>query len=764
MYKRKSSDKQIDELVYKAEHDGFGINEEELDEYMSQYSFGGGSNPIGTIIAFMGNTPPEGYLACDGSEYDIVDYPKLAKFFKDQFGSTQYFGGTGDKFKVPDLRGEFLRGTGTNSHSMGGVGESVGVHQAPTKHKRMCLGGTASNALIVYSDASDNANPWLNNSVNEDDYSTSVRSKDVGVSNWISNTSNTGMFTSRPTNTSVLYCIKADTVTTDELDETYLLGYDLYSNDEIVIGCWTNGKPIYQKTIQIGAIPTSTSWQRKATGLLDVEWVVNIICTHVGGNEFYTCNCYRPTVTQGIITGFDYSTGEITYVNNWRNSVTDAYVTIQYTKSTDPENSFDFTQLSDVEKININNVTNSDGSNNYYIGYDDYSTNEKIIGQWTNGKPLYQRAFTNVNPKSNTVLLSGVENIADWTFLRPYASNDTNSVIAHEGVINDNWVYVKLTNGNVVLSSVASAYSAGNGTFVIKYTKTSDAVNSFDISQLSNYQQIISNVQNESNNDINYYLGYNNYSTNEEVIGCWTDGRPLYQKTFIGTTSSSTGYTRLPIGATIDMGIVVDAYIDNGIGRCIPIDTVDTTISGTIKIMISNNTSTSNPNQIEVYNSATGWRNCTFVATIRYTKTTDTANSFNITQLSNFTKVTDDSNNYSTDEKVIGTWIDGKPLYQKTITGYSIPSGITDGTNKAVTIDPSVSNLSRITSIDGFIASDTSTSMLPLNGILGTSNSSSVFSVGAYVTTANKVNVTCNKASLSGFSIFLTIRYTKTTD
>ena len=73
---------------------------------------GGGFAPIGTIIAFMGTTAPQDYLACDGTVYNIADYPRLAQFFTDQFGSANKFGGNGTTtFAVPDLKGEFLRGT-----------------------------------------------------------------------------------------------------------------------------------------------------------------------------------------------------------------------------------------------------------------------------------------------------------------------------------------------------------------------------------------------------------------------------------------------------------------------------------------------------------------------------------------------------------------------------------------------------------------------------------------------------------------------------
>ncbi len=67
------------------------------------------NNPLGTIISYMGTTPPDNYLACDGSVYNITDYQELADHINTQFGSYDFFGGNGTTtFAVPDLRGEFL--------------------------------------------------------------------------------------------------------------------------------------------------------------------------------------------------------------------------------------------------------------------------------------------------------------------------------------------------------------------------------------------------------------------------------------------------------------------------------------------------------------------------------------------------------------------------------------------------------------------------------------------------------------------------------
>lgn len=54
--------------------------------------------PIGTTVLWHMETPPTGWLICDGSGYLKAEYPKLYALFGDKYGvSTDFFG-------VPDLR------------------------------------------------------------------------------------------------------------------------------------------------------------------------------------------------------------------------------------------------------------------------------------------------------------------------------------------------------------------------------------------------------------------------------------------------------------------------------------------------------------------------------------------------------------------------------------------------------------------------------------------------------------------------------------
>ncbi len=64
----------------------------------------GNGNPPGAVMYFARITPPEGWLECNGQAVSKTTYPLLF----DAIGIT--FGSDGDTFRLPDLRGEFIRG------------------------------------------------------------------------------------------------------------------------------------------------------------------------------------------------------------------------------------------------------------------------------------------------------------------------------------------------------------------------------------------------------------------------------------------------------------------------------------------------------------------------------------------------------------------------------------------------------------------------------------------------------------------------------
>ena len=207
---------------------------------------GGGFAPIGTVNAYMGTTAPQGWLVCNGQTVNIADYPELATHFASHFGSANFFGGDGTTtIAVPDLRGEFLRGSGTNSHTNQGSGANVGVHQDATESptvfindaNRLYFGKkdtarTPVNADSVIGFSTDNTGRSIYNATSTDTF--------IDVDPWGMTSGNTN-YASRPTNTSVTYIIKA-TVSGDAN------AIDWFDGEEHIIGT-KDGQYLYAKKI-----------------------------------------------------------------------------------------------------------------------------------------------------------------------------------------------------------------------------------------------------------------------------------------------------------------------------------------------------------------------------------------------------------------------------------------------------------------------------------------------------------------------------------
>ena len=112
----------------------------------------------------------------------------------------------------------------------------------------------------------------------------------------------------------------------------------------------------------------------------------------------------------------------------------------------------------------------------------------------------------------------------------------------------------------------------------------------------------------------------------------------------------------------------------------------------------------------------------------------------------------DISNTYSTTEKVVGTWIDSKPIYRKTIvyTGTALPSGITN-------IQHNISNIGTHRVI---VASEFWYNNNMWNGVITPTSYCTVNAVHS-----NSIDVSVSNDFTGLFSpVYITLEYTKTTD
>jgi len=84
------------------------------------------SNPIGSVISYAGSTSTlNGYLLCDGTQYPISSYVALFNVIQYTYGGNQATG----FFNVPNYKGIFLRGAGTQSVNLNVIAGSGGAVQ-----------------------------------------------------------------------------------------------------------------------------------------------------------------------------------------------------------------------------------------------------------------------------------------------------------------------------------------------------------------------------------------------------------------------------------------------------------------------------------------------------------------------------------------------------------------------------------------------------------------------------------------------------------
>lgn len=166
------------------------------------------AGPSGAIMAFAGSTAPSGWLKCEGQAISRTTYATLYA----AIGTTWGTGDGSTTFNVPDLRGMFLRGTGTNAtgSSSGAAGPSVGAYAADTylNHTHTDSGHThnATGSGAYFAQIGAGSSTWQNI---QPQASTPIYQQATTASGTANiQTSTTGGTETKPKNYGVLYIIK----------------------------------------------------------------------------------------------------------------------------------------------------------------------------------------------------------------------------------------------------------------------------------------------------------------------------------------------------------------------------------------------------------------------------------------------------------------------------------------------------------------------------------------------------------------------------
>lgn len=259
----------------------------------------------------------------------------------------------------------------------------------------------------------------------------------------------------------VLYLLK-DAISADAPDVITLA--TCYSTSEREVGCWTDGKPLYQKTVHISALPSSAGSQQYPHNIANIDKICHyesVGMASTGSSVTLNRVGMGGSTLNGAISYDLYinKTNIIISVGQDRSGI-EADITIWYTKTTDSAGSGDWTP---------------DGTPTVH-----YDNTEKVIGTWF-GETLYEKTFAIPNTSvinSSFTYAHGISNLnmaivknafmyhpaTHTTFDMPIAANDTNTNLA---------VRVNATN---IFFTGTNSFSADNTRtlyITLQYTKTS---------------------------------------------------------------------------------------------------------------------------------------------------------------------------------------------------------------------------------------------------------------------------------------------------
>jgi microcystin-dependent protein len=169
--------------------------------------------PVGTILAHAANTPPTGFLECNGSNISRSTYATLFSTISTTFG----VGDGSSTFALPDLRGQFIRGwanTGSTDASrvFGSTQTDQNKNHTHTTDSTSLTGGirkisegfgAGGSATGVFTKTADG-----NNTITGSSSTSPVGGVDFDGTHTHTISSSGGGTEARPTNLALMYIIK----------------------------------------------------------------------------------------------------------------------------------------------------------------------------------------------------------------------------------------------------------------------------------------------------------------------------------------------------------------------------------------------------------------------------------------------------------------------------------------------------------------------------------------------------------------------------
>lgn len=243
-----------------------------------------------------------------------------------------------------------------------------------------------------------------------------------------------------------------------DIDNPSVEGYPplIYSDQEREVGVWRDGKPLYQKTYSVDNVGSSSMLVDSSMNLTNID-LVGFINNGLKMNSPYSGEVFQlGLATSAILRIWNSSSGLYCNIEGAGSGITGTCrFTVQYTKTTDTVGS---------------GTWNGQGGIAHH-----YSTSETVVGTWIDGKPVYEKTFTNV--ANGTQILTGVSTVVDYRVSAHGTSPNSNYHCFGDGfTINSSKIFT-LISGVVTYGSWTSAtgeIEKDADFIVIQYTKTTD--------------------------------------------------------------------------------------------------------------------------------------------------------------------------------------------------------------------------------------------------------------------------------------------------
>ena len=264
--------------------------------------------------------------------------------------------------------------------------------------------------------------------------------------------------------------------------------FDNYSENEIIIGQWLDGKPIYQLTItglNFGEINATTGLKYTNNLFVDIDRIISSHINRKNLDAMYISLGVNVFCSHKLTENFIYIYSGVPFSKGTE-------LTLQYTKVSDAPNYFNPSMIK-ANKIDYQ-------VDNLNVGFQDYSESEIIVGRWIDGKPLYRKSYKVTSPStlnSSTVLFTYSSDIEiqdiDGFILAPDENIPVNFYYSKNNFVSC-WSDHKNKQIRILVSN--SSYISRPTIITALYTKTTDAPNSFSMDALLQQYNFNSNIEN----------------------------------------------------------------------------------------------------------------------------------------------------------------------------------------------------------------------------------------------------------------------------